>query len=108
MIASFQPRPIPPTCPACQARMKLVLVVGVERRAYKCQDCARQDEKDRAIESASVAACDSGLCCFALGSAMMYAAASYEFCPWAERLDLRRVGTRASKGSNKPGCVALV
>jgi len=21
--------------------MKLVLVVGVERRAYKCQDCAR-------------------------------------------------------------------
>src|SRR5258706_10182342 len=43
MIASFQHRPIPPTCPACQARMKLVLVGGVERRACKCQDCARQD-----------------------------------------------------------------
>src|SRR5258707_1442649 len=43
MIASFQHRPIPPTCPACQARMKLVLVGGVEPRACKCQDCARQD-----------------------------------------------------------------
>jgi hypothetical protein len=47
MTASFQHRPIPPTCPACQARMKLVLVGGIKRRAYKCQDCARQDEKDR-------------------------------------------------------------
>jgi 4-amino-4-deoxy-L-arabinose transferase-like glycosyltransferase len=41
------PVPIPPTCPACQARMKLVFVSGIKRRAYKCQDCARQDEKDR-------------------------------------------------------------
>ena len=39
--------------------------------------CIRGPRSSAAINSASVAACHSGLCCCALGSFMMYAAASF-------------------------------
>ena len=56
--------------------------------------CIKGPRSSAAIESASAAACHSGLCCFALGSAMMYAAASFKV---TRALPLYGIAPRASR-----------
>jgi hypothetical protein len=56
--------------------------------------CIKGPRSSAAIKSASAAACHSGLCCFALGSAMMHAVATFKV---TRALPLYGIAPRASR-----------
>jgi hypothetical protein len=75
--------------------------VQSSRRLEREADAISGPRSSAAIKSASVAACHSGLCCFALGSAMIGTPRLLMLlvlCPSAGRLDGRR------GGPNQPCC----